>query len=294
MIAATQWREGQRIGDIAYVLWPSDCVQRFAAVFYSYFDESWDQHQEKILVFGGMIGRYEQWAKIEWRWKALLNEYGIDYYRASEAEFARGEFKKEPYRTGENPSTPEQRALLARAREDFFQIITKGMVSGLAIGIPIKYFYEVLDTPEKLAKFDNTPYYLCGHISMLRIMKAVKSREELNSKELVAFIFDTQKEFEKEMGNVHSRLQTKECEFNSQVGTLTYADKRRFIPLQVADTLAYECRKYLERKFIDASVKPRLELQRLMDEGKIFEITLCEQECVQWYLEHHIDEVDQK
>ena len=45
-------------------LWPTDRVQRFAAVFKAYFDESWDERQEKILVIGGMIGRYEQWAKI--------------------------------------------------------------------------------------------------------------------------------------------------------------------------------------------------------------------------------------
>jgi hypothetical protein len=263
-------------------------------VFYSYFDESWDQHQEKILVFGGMIGRYEQWEKIEWRWKELLNKYKIDFYRASDAEFARGEFEKEPYRTGDDPSTPEQRALLFHVREDFFHILTKGMVSGLAIGIPYKNFYEVLNTPEKLAKFDNTPYYLGGHIAMLRIMQAVKSKEEMYSKELVAFIFDRQKQFDKEMGHVHQRLQSKGCEFNSQVGTLTYADKRRFIALQVADTMAYECRKYLEKKIINPDAKPRVELQRLMDKGKIFDISLCEKECIQWYLEHQIDEVDEK
>ena len=71
-------------------------------VFKAYFDESWDAYQKTILLFGGMIGRYEEWAKIEWPWKQLLEKYEIEYYRATEAEHARGQFKKHhsvPFRT---------------------------------------------------------------------------------------------------------------------------------------------------------------------------------------------------
>jgi hypothetical protein len=42
-------------------------------MFNAFFDKSWDQHQDKILVVGGMLGLYEQWSKIEWRWKELLD-----------------------------------------------------------------------------------------------------------------------------------------------------------------------------------------------------------------------------
>ncbi len=46
-------------------------------MFKAYFDESWDARQEKILVIGGMIGRHEEWAKIEWPWKRLLDSSGV-------------------------------------------------------------------------------------------------------------------------------------------------------------------------------------------------------------------------
>jgi hypothetical protein len=253
-------------------------------MFNSYFDESCDQHQEKIFVVGGMLGLYEQWSKIEWRWRELLDKYGIAYYRASEAEFARGQFNKEPYRTVGTDTTPEQYELLRVVRDDFFRITTSGTVSGLAIGIPITLFREAANTPERLEKFGGTPYYLCGHTAMLEMLKAVKY--VLRSKDLVTFTFDRQQEFEKEMKKVHIYLQTKECEFHSQVGSVRFEDKKVVVPLQVADTLVYESRKYLERLQADPTVGPRPELKRLMDEGKIFQISLADKTFLEFYLNH--------
>jgi hypothetical protein len=251
-------------------------------MFKVYLDESWDQHQEKLLVIGGMMGRYEEWSKIEWPWKLLLEKYGIEYYRASEAEFARGEFDKEPFRTGQNPATEVQYKLLQNVRQEFFEVMTGGAVSGLAMGIPIQTFREVANTPERLEKFGGTPYYLCGHTAMLRMLKAEKYA--INSKELMAFIFDRQPEFDAEMLKVHAHMATPQCEFYSQVGSIAFEDKRRFIPLQVADTLAYEVRKDFERKMVDPNAGERPEFKRLKETGKIFEITLCEKTCLQHYL----------
>src|SRR5215470_9983618 len=68
-----QWQEGQRLQGIVHAHWPSEILLNWiACVFRAYFDESWDQHQKKILTIGGMLGRYEEWSKIEWAWKALL------------------------------------------------------------------------------------------------------------------------------------------------------------------------------------------------------------------------------
>lgn len=127
-------------------------------MFTAYFDESWDQHQQKILVIGGMVGHYGEWSKIEWPWNTLLHKYEIKYYRASDAEFARGQFDKEPFRTPNISTTPAQYQILHKVRDEFFEVITRGIVSGLAIGVPIQDFKQVTDTPEKLEKFGGTPY----------------------------------------------------------------------------------------------------------------------------------------
>jgi hypothetical protein len=66
-------------------------------VFLAYFDESWDQYQQKILVIAGIMGLPYHWEKIEWRWQNLLRKYKIAYYRAYEAEGGYGQFEKSPY-----------------------------------------------------------------------------------------------------------------------------------------------------------------------------------------------------
>jgi hypothetical protein len=48
-------------------------------MFIAYFDESSDQTQKKILVIAGIMGLWEQWDKIEWRCRELLDKYNIAY-----------------------------------------------------------------------------------------------------------------------------------------------------------------------------------------------------------------------
>ena len=254
-------------------------------MFIAYFDESWDQTQKKILVIAGIMGLWEQWDKIEWRWRELLDKYNIAYYRANEAEGAYGQFEKSPYRTPGVPLTAEQFKLLQEVKDEFFNILTFGRISGAAIGVPIHAFNQVADTPQKQAQFGNTPYYICGHTLMLSMLTALKT---MRARDLMVFRFDRQNDFDAEMKKVHDHLQLPACEFHSQVGSICFEDKKKYLPLQVADTLAYECRKHLEKLITDPNALPRPELKRLMDEGKIFQISLCEKTFLEAYLTNYV------
>jgi hypothetical protein len=255
-------------------------------MFIAYFDESWDGKQEKILVIAGMMGLWEQWNKIEWRWRGLLDKYKIEYYRATEAETANGQFDKPPYRTPGVSVTAEQFKLLKEVKDEFFDILRVARITGVAIGVPIQLFKEVADTPDKLAKFGKTEYYICGHTAMLVLLDELK--REHRYKDLVVFRFDRQKDFDAEMTRVHDYLKSPACEFRSQVGSICFEDKKKYLPLQVADTLAYECRKYLEKKIDDENAIPRPELQRLMDERKVSKIALMEKKFLEYYLNNSV------
>jgi len=102
------------------------------------------------------------------------------------------------------------------------------------------------------------------------------------------FRFDWQEQFEREMKKVNTQLQLPAFEFHSQVGSICFEDKKKFLPLQVADTQAYECRKHLENLNADPKAVPRPELKRLMDEGKIFQISLCEKTFLEAYLTNYV------
>jgi len=93
-------------------------------MFLGYVDESADQTEKKIFVVGGFLGHYEQWSALERRWKELLEKYEIYYYHAVEAQHARKQFAKPPYRTNPDPSarlTQEQCRFLENVRKDFCQ-----------------------------------------------------------------------------------------------------------------------------------------------------------------------------
>jgi hypothetical protein len=63
----------------------------------SYFDESWDQEQKKILVIGGLVGRSSEWAKIERWWRELLDKYGLAYYRRTKPKMSAGSSRDRPF-----------------------------------------------------------------------------------------------------------------------------------------------------------------------------------------------------
>jgi hypothetical protein len=75
----------------------------------AYLDESYDSEMKRVFVAAGFIARYEGWHGVEWRWKALLEKYGLNYYRAAEAEHAQGQFKKPPFGTHPAKLSREQR-----------------------------------------------------------------------------------------------------------------------------------------------------------------------------------------
>ena len=113
----------------------------------TYFDESADERQEKIFAVGGFVGRQESWASIEWRWKQLLDDYGLEYYRAVEAEHARKQFDKPPFRSSPNALTFEQNELLREARRKFLTLANNGRLAGLVIGIDMSEFRAIANTP---------------------------------------------------------------------------------------------------------------------------------------------------
>jgi hypothetical protein len=254
-------------------------------MFIAYFDESWDKTQQKILVIAGIMGLCYEWEKVEWRWQGLLDKYNIAYYRAYEAEGAHGQFDKPPYRTAPGVPTAPQLKQLQEVKDDFFMAATSGRVSGAAIGVPIQLFNQVANTPDKQDKFGNDAYYICGHTVMLSMLEALKV---MRARDLMAFRFDRTQQFETEMVKVHAALQSSACEFHSQVGSICFEDKKKYLPLQVADTVAYECRKHLENLVTDPKAVPRPELKRLMDEGKIFQISLTEKTFLEYYLNNYV------
>lgn len=164
----------------------------------AYLDESDDgQQQKKIFAVAAFMGRSERWASLEWKWQTLLKEYAIKYYHAVEAENISGEFDRPPFRSVPGKLTDTESRAMKEIRHRFLSLACNGTLAGIVLGIDMRDFRAVANTPEVLDKFGGTPYYYGYHIAMLTAVDLIKN--DLKSKELVTFICDRQEQFSSTM-----------------------------------------------------------------------------------------------
>jgi len=248
----------------------------------AYLDESFDQQMKEVFVAAGFIARHEAWSNVKWRWTALLEKYGLKYYRAAEATHARGEFNKPPFRTNPSKLKKEQWQLLQEVRNEFLSVICDARIFGVAVGIDMQDFRKVACTEEILSKFGNSPYYLCCHLVMMQTLRA--TTDVLHSRELIRFFFDRNAERQTEMKRVHEELCRKDRQYSAQMGSLDFVSKENEILLQTADTLAYEVQKNFKQCLANPDAPERAELQRLKACGKIYIINQVREEFLMMYL----------
>ena len=249
----------------------------------AYIDESSDEKQERVFAIGVLIGRLETWTPLERMWQDLLNEYDIEYYRSTEAEHARGQFDKPPFRTSPNTLTVEQNEMLKDVQKRFLALAAGVGRAGLVLGLDMRDFYAVANTPQHLNKFGGTPYYICLVHTMLTAAKAIK--DNLGSRELVIFACDRQQRFSSHALNVHQDFISKNPYFSKQIGSLHYEDKEKCIPLQAADSVAYEGRKYLEAKIYNSGEGQNTELKRWMESQSLASVSVFTKEALQIFLD---------
>jgi hypothetical protein len=248
----------------------------------AYLDESDDGQRKKIFAVGAFMGRIESWASLEWKWVALLKEYGISYYHAVEAENVNGEFDRPPFRSTPRKLTETESSTIKEVRRRFLSLACGGTLSGIVVGIDMNDFDSVANTPEILDKFGGTPYYYGYHVAMLTAVDLIKYH--LRSKELVAFVCDRQQEFSSKMLQVHADFQKKNLSLRSQIGSLTYRCKVGQVGLQAADCLVYEGRKYLQAYMDNPAAKEREALRLFKESHSIAKMDLCQRKCLEEHL----------
>ena len=83
-----------------------------------YFDESTDDGDSFCYVVAGFVGSQHATVILDLRWKDILIEYGLDYFKASELSAGEGQFKK--YR--DDPAATEWKPFSAREKAKFTEI----------------------------------------------------------------------------------------------------------------------------------------------------------------------------
>jgi hypothetical protein len=162
----------------------------------------------------------------------LYSSLSIDQIRcfhATDCESGYGEFKNLP---------KEQRTKLKAA---LIQIIHEHEdLGGFGAAIIIEDFVKVRDSSNRARQvLGPDPYFLCFQVLLISICEEFEDHDAGPGMK-VACIFEDQKEFSGRSKGLLGKFRVINPRYSARLGTVTYAGKTEFVPLEIADNLAYE------------------------------------------------------
>ena len=199
----------------------------------AYFDETGHGHDAntKFLGIAGCLARAEAWKKVESKWREALDSEGLPYFHMREYSFSVGPFKS--WGKDENRRRKIYGAL--------WDIILEAELIPLGGFVPLGSYKQELTGQEHHVFRD--AYFLC-YMQCLRYLAQYVEFDLVSS---VATFFDDKKGFKGEAFKIHDVLTHR---FKGKIPRPIFCDMRKVLPLQVADIIAYESKKELERQLL--------------------------------------------
>lgn len=214
----------------------------------AYCDESYDD-KHRVYSVAGYVAKDREWNKLSRNWKNRNLKDGIDCFHATDCEHGTRDFAH---------LSKEQRIKL---KSDLITIIDEREIAGFGIAIFIEDFNAVKDRSEKAKRLlEGSPYFLCLQF-LVGDISARLNDEGINSR--VPYMFDRHDEFSGKAKILYEEVRQKNPSYAPRMGTLKYGDKRKYVPLQVADNLVYETMKLLLNQKYDATRPERIAMTRM-------------------------------
>ena len=200
-----------------------------------------------VLSVAGYFARPKVWREFTRDWRRILLPKKIGVFHSSDCQALRGEF--------ENWTREERDELVSR----LLPIIPKHSLVGFAAVIVLRDFYAAVKGKEHLVPLIGTPYGACFQW-LLR--SAIEASAWAGIREPMA-VFHENNDFHANAYAAFAWLK----QYNNPHGvltSLTFGDKKTYIPLQAADILAYEAGK----RVVNSSGKDRRSFTAITPRGK--------------------------
>lgn len=221
---------------------------RYLAVICCYCDESYDK-DSRIYTIAGFVARDKEWERLSRQWKNRCLKSGLEYYHSSDVEGSYG-----------NCSHLSQEGVIS-LNTDLVTLVTEAKLFGWATSIVLNDFLELRQSSDRVRELlGPSPYFLA--MQMFLVTLCGRIHDEMPNYR-VAFVFEEQEEFSGRAKQLFDRVKVKNPIAATCMSTLTYADKKRFVPLQVADKLAYEAMKNILNLRHDPQRAERIALTRM-------------------------------
>jgi len=224
----------------------------------AYFDDSGTHKGSLVTAIGGCVAREEQWDVLTRVWAKALKNEGVQQFHATDLENGYGEFK----------GWSEER------KRGFFKTLTnivrgyaKTAIAGLVI---VEEYKEVVPQWARRTPAFGDEYNFCFQMCVGQTASWIAAlNPPMPATEQVAFMFDQQGKVEGVTRRNYSQIK----QFRDpadRMGALTFGEKKRFIPLQVADYIAYEAYKHLDNR-VRRSGRPLRGSLKILVEGTGYE-----------------------
>ena len=213
----------------------------------AYFDDSGTHHGADVIVMGGLISTDEEWAALEPKWQAALDEIGIKKMHMSPCENRKGEFQRF--------ERPERDAIVAR----FTDLVCETRGRMLASAVSRDVWNRVADETA-IREWFPEPIDFLFNCCMRRALES-RRLDGPPAEELVV-VFDSRDEslpFWRELGASYER------NWGDKLAGYSFGQMQRVLPLQAADIVAYETFVHQCRcEQAGEPVNPRPNLYKLM------------------------------
>ena len=234
------------VGELARSLHNSDSKLRELAVFKFFADESGIHKESKIFVLAGYLAPEELWSEFSAEWHRVLNEHGIGVFHATDCNANEGEFKQfEDKRTERNIFVAELLETLS----------SRSQIKPFYAGVVVEDYEQIIRPV--MRPDDEPPYYVCMKWVLAEVAFFM-DHMHVPSSEIVACVFDRQKKFsEKALTMFDEMVEDETWERRERFDSIAFGSKRRFIPLQAADALAFDVYHEFNRRCFQPNKSPR-------------------------------------
>ena len=236
-----------------------------------YFDESSDNElEERCFTVAGYVAAGAPAVVLDLRWKALLREYDISYFKASELDNGFGEFLKfrdDPKGDVLARFSEREKVLFREIKTRFVDLICgeDGLIAISATCILRDWNLLRLEHPELIAKLPPM-YQLCGHLVMLEagfMMSDTNAANRPENRGLLRPVFDSHKEYSARFILSFDTFCQKNPIASKHLLPPIFEDDKTYHCIQAADLLAYEIRRIVGNETFDDVKRFRIAMQRL-------------------------------
>ena len=264
----------------------------YAMMYGCYLDESFDMKQSGFYAVGGFIARGIATFELERSWEKCLKHYGLDYYKASECESGKGQFKKFVANPGK--VTGAERKTLDSISQEFCKIIgnpvefdPRNFLALFGVGVVQSDFYDIIKDPASQAVLGANPFRLAYDMAMVQAAWAMKELSNGEPAHCVSFVCDEDEEHADTAPMAYRALKTANPIAAQYMCTFSTADEKRCAPLQAADLAIYEIRKVLKYQRRDFETKLRVQFGMFADSRIMFYVGHTERVQLDWVVANH-------